>query len=97
MSKILNKYEIYCAEFVIDYAPETECSKFLFLHDGLVYNRKVNINFHVKAGDYFGTLATILDILCQDEKISAKMRKKILNNLQKELMYLQDNYLIIKK
>ena len=66
------------------------------MNDGDETGRKDKIDSHVKAGDYFGTLATILDILRQDAKISPKMRKDILNGLRNDLLYLQDNYSIVR-
>lgn len=48
-------------------------------------NKRIeNLNFHVKHNDYFGTLATVLDLLRQDQN-------KKLENLRDDLMYLQAN------
>jgi len=54
-----------------------------------------NLEFHIESQDYFGSLATILNFLHQDEFIgdkNAALKEKV-----KELMYLQKNYKIIKK
>lgn len=54
-----------------------------------------SIKFHIKSNDYFGTLATILNLLHQKEFIGDK--DKILRGKVKELIYLQQNYKIMKK
>lgn len=55
-----------------------------------------SLKFHIKSDDYFGTLATILSLSAQGV-IDDKNRNKILNEKVKELVYLQNNYKIIKK
>ena len=66
--------------------------------------RRQQIQFHIKSDDYFGTLATVLDLIAQtieqdSQKIisSKKRQAKIINRLKKDLVFLQDNYQIIKK
>lgn len=54
-----------------------------------------SIEFHIKSNDYFGTLATILNFLHQEEFIGDK--DKILKEKVKELIYPQKNYKIMKK
>lgn len=62
-----------------------------------IFDRQ-SVDFHAKNNDYFGTLATIMELLNQDEIIENKKElKKILKNLKKDLMYLQKDFLIIKK
>lgn len=56
---------------------------------------KESLNFHIKSGDYFGTLATILNFLVQEEFSSD--RDKIIKEKVNELVYLQENYNIVKK
>lgn len=70
---------------------------FMILNDGVSGLRKKSLEFHIKEEDYFGTLATILDIIRQDKVIWGKMTKNILGNICDDLSYLQDNYRIIKK
>lgn len=54
-----------------------------------------SIKFHVKSGDYFGTLATVLSIIKQTpEYINTHI--KSLNKLEKDLMFLQKKYKIEK-
>jgi hypothetical protein len=59
---------------------------------------KESLEFHIKSDDYFGTLATVLDLLKQQifggkkSKLKDAMEEKIA-----ELLYLQANYKIIKK
>jgi len=55
--------------------------------------------FHIENDDYFGTLSTILDLLRQDSRGNKYISNKniILRNISDDLMYLQDNYKIVKK
>lgn len=65
---------------------------FYLLHD------KKNVDFHVKKNDYFGTLATIMELINQDNILEDKKElKKILRRLKKDLLYLQDNFFIYNK
>lgn len=59
------------------------------------FNKK-SLKFHIESNDYFGTLATILGLLLQ-KIIDSQNRNKILNEKVEELLYLQNNYKIIKK
>lgn len=61
---------------------------------------------HIKAGDYFGTLATILDLMRQtaDTAVgrptsnqSVVERSEQMKELKDDLIFLQENYRIIKK
>lgn len=54
-----------------------------------------SIEFHIENNDYFGTLATILSIISQSKDEKAKL--DILKRLEESLMFLQNNYIIIKK
>lgn len=55
-----------------------------------------SVKFHIKSNDYFGTLATILSLIKQaPENIYENI--KSLNKLEKDLMFLQKEYKIIKK
>ena len=54
-----------------------------------------NLEFHIKSNDYFGTLATILNLIEQNNQL-AKEERKALNNIVKDLMHLQENYIIKK-
>ncbi|MCK5510943.1 hypothetical protein KAI65_05400 [Candidatus Parcubacteria bacterium] len=56
-------------------------------------DRIQNLKFHIKSEDYFGTLATVLDLF----RLDVFDRNKILKGIIKNLVYLQDNYKIIKK
>jgi hypothetical protein len=56
------------------------------------------LEFHIEQDDYFGTLATVFSLLKQN--LSKNKSLKGLNFLDKkvtELMYLQNNYKIVKK
>jgi hypothetical protein len=66
--------------------------------------RKQQIQHHIQFNDYFGTLATVIDLVRQalqkDLEESAKLRRgqiKTLNKLKNDLMFLQNNYQITKK
>lgn len=59
---------------------------------------KKTVDFHIKQDDYFGTLSTIVELINQDHVLENKGElKKILNNLKQDLLYLQENFDIIKK
>ncbi len=65
---------------------------FYLIHD------KKSVNFHVQKNDYFGTLATIMELMSQDNILDNKKElKKILERLKKDLLYLQENFIINKK
>ena len=59
---------------------------------------EASVKFHIKSDDYFGTMATILGLLKQQIKNSdvknVAILKKTLDNLEKDLMFLQKNYRI---
>ncbi len=54
-------------------------------------NRKPILR-HIEASDYFGTLATILDLLRQrmEQKGLGRKNSLLLEDLREELVYLQD-------
>lgn len=55
-----------------------------------------SIKFHIKVGDYFGTLATVLSLIKQTpESINKHIRS--LDKLEKDLVFLQNNFKIVKK
>jgi len=60
---------------------------------------KKSLEFHIKSGDYFGTLATVIDLIKQQifKDNSRDKNKKIIENKIAELMYLQNNFDIVKK
>lgn len=57
---------------------------------------KKSIRFHIESNDYFGTLATRVDLLLQDVSRHGYKReyRKDLEELRNELLYLQDRYVI---
>ena len=62
--------------------------------------RNKNIQAHVKADDYFGTLSAILSLVQQNNKKSIKeveKYNKALERFSDDLSFLQDNYRIVKK
>ena len=67
-------------------------------------DKNKGLKFHANSNDYFGTLATVLDLLRQEEeKVIAEVKKKMDNHgrkfkkLKNDLQYLQKNYKITKK
>lgn len=54
-----------------------------------------NLEFHIKSNDYFGTLATVLSLMEQNNKL-AKEEQQALKSIIKDLMHLQKNYIIKK-
>ncbi|MHB8903757.1 MAG: hypothetical protein ACYC40_01475 [Patescibacteria group bacterium] len=67
----------------------------------LLVQDKAGTKFHVKNDDYFGTIATILNLLKQEIKkngpLNSAIFKKTLNSLEKDLLFLQKNYQISPK
>ena len=59
---------------------------------------EASVKFHVKSDDYFGTIATVLNLLEQrikkDFSGDASALNKTLKNLRDDLMFLQNNYKI---
>lgn len=55
-----------------------------------------SVNFHIKSDDYFGTLVTILSLIKQSPE-NSKEHERNLNNVIKDLIYLQKEYKIVKK
>jgi len=57
-----------------------------------------NLKFHIQSDDYFGTLATVLDLVRQRiDEDENEHEIKSLKNVVKDLMYLQERYKIVKK
>ena len=97
-------YQIASNNFII--SPYWRDSQ-LVINDKKDSARTKTIKGHVKAGDYFGTLATVLDLTRQTiatieqsikdiERINKKNSKR-LEILRDDLMFLQKNYRISKK
>ena len=64
----------------------------------LILRDKKGTDFHVERKDYFGTLATVLSLIEQNNiEENKKEIKSSLKKIIKDLLYLQDNYEIIKK
>lgn len=57
---------------------------------------KKSVNFHIKTGDYFGTLATVLSLVRQTSSNNLQ-NNAILKRIENDLMFLQKEYLIKKK
>jgi hypothetical protein len=57
------------------------------------------IEWHIQAGDYFGTLATVLDLLRQlmDKQGYGRTEARLLAEVRDELVYLQENHRIVKR
>ena len=61
---------------------------------------EASVEFHVQNDDYFGTMATLLDLIKQEiykDKGQTEQVKKTLDNMEKDFMWLQKNYKIVKK
>ena len=59
---------------------------------------KETVKFHIKSNDYFGTLATVLSLVRQTIKDNEFIETniKVLDNLEKDLIFLQKEYKIVK-
>jgi len=55
-----------------------------------------SLKFHIKSDDYFGTVATALSLINQQPK-KVKDNEKYLDEIIKDLMFLQKEYKIVKK
>ena len=54
-----------------------------------------SLQFHIEANDYFGTLATVLDLVSQDLRNKGHhSNAETLGRLRDDLMYLQNRYCI---
>ena len=57
-----------------------------------------SVEFHIKSGDYFGTIATVLSLVRQIEnKNINRVNINILKRIENDLIFLQREYKIIKK
>ena len=58
-----------------------------------------NLENHIRGDDYFGTKATVLDLMRQDIKKDGcgPMHDAVLQNIRDELLYLQKHYMIVTK
>ena len=58
---------------------------------------EASIQFHIEENDYFGSLATVLDLVSQDLRKKGHHRNaETLGRLRDRLMYLQQGYRIEK-
>jgi hypothetical protein len=57
------------------------------------------LEFHISADDYFGTLATVLDLLRQEmeRRGRRKHHAQVLMRMTEDLVYLQRNFRIERK
>ena len=52
-----------------------------------------SLQFHIKENDYFGTVATVLDLVSQDlRRKGHQSNAEILSRLRDDLVYLQGRY-----
>jgi len=96
----MKTYELLpdCGDFIVCSAKRARLGAVLILRDrDEDGQRRKKLEFHIKSGDYFGTLATIIDFIRNEEKIIAKDKDKILKNIKDDLLHLQDNYKIVRK
>jgi len=68
-----------------------------FLRDVDRRTRRATLDVHVRSGDYFVTLATVLDLMSQELPGYVKINQETLQTLVDDLLYLQQNYVIAKK
>jgi hypothetical protein len=58
---------------------------------------EASIQFHIEKNDYFGTLATVIDLVSQDlQKDGQNRNAEILQRLRDNLVYLQRSHRIAK-
>ncbi len=59
---------------------------------------ETSLQFHIEKSDYFGTLATVLDLVRQDlDRRGYNPHAGALSRLRDDLVYLQARYLIRKR
>jgi hypothetical protein len=62
---------------------------------------EASVKFHIASDDYFGTIATILNLIRQEIKKGRSVNQAALDktwkNLENDLMFLQKNYQIKPK
>ena len=59
--------------------------------------RQDSLQFHIQENDYFGTLATVIDLVSQDlQKNGQNRNAEILQRLRDNLVYLQHSHRIEK-
>jgi hypothetical protein len=58
-----------------------------------------NLLFHIKSDDYFGTLATLIDLVNQEieRRGFRKSDAELIDRLKDDLVFLQKNYVIKKR
>lgn len=61
------------------------------------YEREREIELHLEMGDYFGTLATVVDLLLQTENAVDGAARKMLENIRDDLLFLEKHYTVNKK
>ncbi len=69
-------------------------------HNHTKEKRIKNITKHVEADDYFGTLSAILSLIEQNNKKNIneiEKYNKAIKRFSDDLLFLQDNYKIVKK
>ena len=58
---------------------------------------EASLQFHIETNDYFGTLATVLDLVSQDlRKKGHRRNSETLRRLRDDLVHLQRSYRIEK-
>jgi len=62
----------------------------------MIKKRIKGLEFHIQQNDYFGTLATVLDLLRQDADL-LEIHARTLIRMRDDLVYLQAHYLVIPK
>ena len=69
-------------------------------HEVLGDEKVGSVQFHLKFGDYFGTIATILGLLAEEKDPKNEIDKRharTLRRIQKDLLFLQDHYKIVER
>lgn len=67
----------------------------------LLLKDEASVKFHIASADYFGTIATVLELMFDEIKKGDQKNKTVLFktilNLKKDLLFLQKNYQIKPK
>jgi len=58
---------------------------------------KASLKFHISSDDYFGTLASIMNLLTEKNMVYNSRHKQALKRIADDLVFLQQNYKIVRK
>jgi len=95
---VVHDGRLFCQQISFGYELSSQKAALLLNNlNNMNQERIKSIKSHVEAGDYFGTLATIINLLIPDPQTKGEIDSKRLKDIVRDLSYLQENYMIVKK